>query len=449
MNRSDKSINSGGRPKFDVGQKVLVIDVTSITSRDAADGASASSVNDDNKRPLYEATIRKSSLKDVDPISGKILPERKKRKGGGRKSPQASAGGGEGKEWCHLIHYSGWNSRHDKWIAEVDIYPDTPANRKRVGVNYTADGKVAATSPTKKRGRDDEDTDDSSVSSSSSSSSSISSSSSSSSSTSSSSDDESVIIYQNNLQLITNACTLPFTLQTKLVNDHAHLTKRIYPPPSFHSTKSNVVANSNRGITMLHQLPSSYNIIQIMKQYINVKKHTDLEEFSKQYDHVVKEADKEAIATRTKAELKLRKKKRKKFVTNIVALFDLSLPLFLLYKEEREQYSSFMSEEVGADGNEEEEDANMKRPSAIYGAEHLLRFFVKLPLVLSQYDPNKKKKGGAGKVASDDNSTSSTDDYILMSEEQSQEFAELLSELIVFLQKNLDYFAEKYFAVRV
>jgi len=91
----------------------------------------------------------------------------------------------------------------------------------------------------------------------------------------------------------------------------------------------------------------------------------------------------------------------------------------------------------------------MKRPSAIYGAEHFLRFFVKLPLVLSQYDPNKKKKGGAGKVASDDNSTSSTDDYILMSEEQSQEFAELLSELIVFLQKNLDYFAEKYFAVRV
>ena len=198
---------------------------------------------------------------------------------------------------------------------------------------------------------------------------------------------------------------------------------------------------------MLHQLPSSYNIIQIMKQYINVKKHTDLEEFSKQYDHV-KEADKEAIATRTKAELKLRKKKRKKFVTNIVSLFDLSLPLFLLYKEEREQYSSFVSKEVGADGNEKE-DANMKQPSAIYGAEHLLRFFVKLPLVLSQYDPNNKKKGGAGKVASDDNSTSSTDDYILMSEEQSQEFAELLSELIVFLQKNLDYFAEKYVAVRV
>ncbi|QHO49087.1 hypothetical protein DS421_1g10900 [Arachis hypogaea] len=48
--------------------------------------------------------------------------------------------------------------------------------------------------------------------------------------------------------------------------------------------------------------------------------------------------------------------------------FDKSLPTMLLYKRERKQYSEVVANDVS--------------PSTIYGAEHLLRLFVKLPELL-------------------------------------------------------------------
>ncbi|CAN1343166.1 Protein MRG1 [Linum perenne] len=49
--------------------------------------------------------------------------------------------------------------------------------------------------------------------------------------------------------------------------------------------------------------------------------------------------------------------------------FDKALPVMLLYKNERQQYQNAVKEDVS--------------PSTIYGAEHLLRLFVKLPELLS------------------------------------------------------------------
>ncbi|CAL1380750.1 unnamed protein product [Linum trigynum] len=49
--------------------------------------------------------------------------------------------------------------------------------------------------------------------------------------------------------------------------------------------------------------------------------------------------------------------------------FDKALPVMLLYKRERQQYQDVIKEDVS--------------PSTIYGAEHLLRLFVKLPELLA------------------------------------------------------------------
>ncbi|KAK6923090.1 MRG domain [Dillenia turbinata] len=49
--------------------------------------------------------------------------------------------------------------------------------------------------------------------------------------------------------------------------------------------------------------------------------------------------------------------------------FDKALPVLLLYKKERQQYQEFVVDNIS--------------PSAIYGAEHLLRLFVKLPELLA------------------------------------------------------------------
>ncbi|CAK4073205.1 unnamed protein product [Aphanomyces euteiches] len=51
--------------------------------------------------------------------------------------------------------------------------------------------------------------------------------------------------------------------------------------------------------------------------------------------------------------------------------FDKALPLLLLYRQERAQYNQLGSDIV---------------PSSVYGAEHLLRLFVRLPLLMSQMD---------------------------------------------------------------
>eukprot|EP00850_Spirogloea_muscicola_P011103 SM000067S20380 [mRNA] locus=s67:657277:660025:- [translate_table: standard] len=61
----------------------------------------------------------------------------------------------------------------------------------------------------------------------------------------------------------------------------------------------------------------------------------------------------------------------KEVVTGLRVYFDKSLPVILLYKEEREQYAEIHAE------------ASETQPSDVYGAEHLLRLFVKLPELLT------------------------------------------------------------------
>ncbi|XP_038897435.1 protein MRG1-like isoform X3 [Benincasa hispida] len=57
-------------------------------------------------------------------------------------------------------------------------------------------------------------------------------------------------------------------------------------------------------------------------------------------------------------------------VKGLICYFDKALPAMLLYKSERQQYEELMINDVS--------------PSSIYGAEHLLRLFVRLPELLSQ-----------------------------------------------------------------
>jgi len=124
---------------FKVNDRVLVTD------------ANTSSTTPINERPLYEAIIRKSSLKYIDPITRKILPESKKR--GGRNNAKNNLNSNvppppDGEQvWCHLVHYNGWNVRHDKWMCEKDnIFEDTPENRQRVGGDKEEEGEEESSS---------------------------------------------------------------------------------------------------------------------------------------------------------------------------------------------------------------------------------------------------------------------------------------------------------------
>ncbi|KAJ0085275.1 hypothetical protein Patl1_08881 [Pistacia atlantica] len=89
----------------------------------------------------------------------------------------------------------------------------------------------------------------------------------------------------------------------------------------------------------------------------------------------------------------------REMIKGLHSFFDKALPIMLLYKSERQQYEDTM--------------AVMVAPSTIYGAEHLLRLFVKLPELLV---------------------------HAKIEEETSTKLQQMLLDFLEFLQKNQSSF---------
>ncbi|PWA86847.1 Chromo domain-like protein [Artemisia annua] len=88
------------------------------------------------------------------------------------------------------------------------------------------------------------------------------------------------------------------------------------------------------------KLPRSPNVDEILKEYL---------EYRSKKDDMMADSDKEIL-------------------NGLRCYFDRALPIILLYSKERKQYCESVKKDVS--------------PSCIYGAEHLLRLFVKLPELL-------------------------------------------------------------------
>ncbi|XP_074264023.1 protein MRG1-like isoform X2 [Silene latifolia] len=68
-------------------------------------------------------------------------------------------------------------------------------------------------------------------------------------------------------------------------------------------------------------------------------------------------------------------------LSGLCVYFNKALPVLLLYNKERQQYQEVIME-----------DSSCLLPSAVYGAEHLLRLFVKLPALLYELDMEEKTR---------------------------------------------------------
>ncbi|CAH9060609.1 unnamed protein product [Cuscuta epithymum] len=112
---------------------------------------------------------------------------------------------------------------------------------------------------------------------------------------------------------------IPSTLKKQLVDDWEFVTQQ----------------------NKLVQLPRSPNVDDILKKYLEYR------------------AEKDGMMTDTVGEI----------LNGIRCYFDKSLPVMLLYKKERQQYHEAVLAKTS--------------PSSVYGAEHLLRLFVKLPELLA------------------------------------------------------------------
>lgn len=98
---------------------------------------------------------------------------------------------------------------------------------------------------------------------------------------------------------------------------------------------------------------------------------------------------------------------------------------FVLAVCTRHQMISSDRDNINHDSIRTELKTELNLPSVAYGIEHLLRFIIKLPFLLSQVD----KKQVQGKIAEEP-----LNQHILASEDNSRDFAN--QERVVFLQKN-------------
>ncbi|GFP82595.1 chromatin modification-related protein eaf3 [Phtheirospermum japonicum] len=112
---------------------------------------------------------------------------------------------------------------------------------------------------------------------------------------------------------------IPATLKKQLVDDHECITH----------------------LGQLVKLPRSPSVFDILNKYFDYRTRKD------------------GMIVETVAEI----------VKGLRCYFNKALPAMLLYKEERQQYEEVIADNV--------------TPSGVYGAEHLLRLFVKLPEMLS------------------------------------------------------------------
>ena len=292
--------------------------------------------------------------------------------------------------WDYFVHFQGWNSRHDKWIPEDELMSDNEESRAKAeqskqklraiekerrekklkAEREKKERKEKMAAAKKRRLEMDNDTTCNTIS-------------------------------------LQECCQLPFTLKTILIDDRTKVTRlgwtvangydpdhQIYPDPHWTPPRA------------LHILPATITVHKILNQFIKVQ----IRNLQKHQTHINSE---EGINTKESPDGYVSKantsmnlddviKNYQSFVHDMIQLFDIMLPKYLLYTQERTQYLHLMSndDKQSATKRDNEEDCtnndiclqnkaevapasnttigrfNTLSASEIYGGEFLLRMLV-------------------------------------------------------------------------
>lgn len=316
-------------------------------------------------------------------------------------------------QWQYKVHYHGWNSRWDQWISDDAILRATDQNQKFLEISGLLEGSSSnneeesdglATAITKsnalvKRKREDGHER-----------------------SSYNNRKSKVGAGGDNAQraplqqsLYEEFCELPFTLKTVLVEEMERITRighdqffsYDYPP-------------SRAPSRLLHQLPASVTIQQVLKHF--AKKHGQNNHHKNNNDS---SSTTETVSTTQQQQQLLQEatEKQKKqggtvetaanstppdipdFCQSLANLFQECLAKFLLYPQERPQYENL----------KKDPELSQKPLVEIYGCEFLLRLYVRLPVLLQQSQKQQNQKSSLPQV---------------------QFLGPLLANLLVLLQKN-------------
>lgn len=395
---------------------------------------------------LWEAIIKNT----------KLQPTKKTKKKASSSSPSSSAAATH--EWKYLVHYQGWNARWDRWTDGSDLRPDEPAvraeskrrhdeaaerERERKARQKEKREQSMASSSVRKRkksvdssggevGMSDDAASDGNVAvpkSKSTKRRKVAASAKKSKQASSTGGSKAKSAGLPSKEYVQSAleacCSLPFTLRTILVDDKAKITRLgRYVASGYDDVRSVPNWTPPR---MVHALPSALPVKIVLKQFWKERKKSIKDKAKAAVVRMAKSKEKEegsdysgleaddiaGIKERQAAE----ETKWKNFLQGILDLFDEALAPFLLYNQERTHY---LAARMDPKVLKMDEDGNgggvvERKPSDVYGAEHLLRLFVRLPQIAAS-------SGATAPLFPDRASLVS--------------FAECTSDLIVHLQKN-------------
>lgn len=155
-------------------------------------------------------------------------------------------------------------------------------------------------------------------------------------------------------------CELPFTLKTILAEDRERIMRLGFDAP--HGLDCDV--KNWRPARDVHHLPAKVTIWTVLDHYVKYKK---------------KEHSGDATKARD-AETKARA-----FVEDFATLFDEALPICLLYQPERAQHLAIQADPK----------LSAMRKCDLYGCEMLLRFFIRLPVLLEEANMGNRKELGS------------------------------------------------------
>ena len=400
---------------------------------------------EDKSHMLWEAIIKNTKLQPI-----------KKKKKKASSSPSSSAA--ETHEWKYLVHYQGWNARWDRWTDGSDLRPDDPAVRAEAKRRHDEAAEKererkarqkekreqAATSSARKRkksvdssggevGMSDDATSDGNTASKSKSgkrrkaAASPTATSTKKTKQGSSAGGRGKSAGPPSKEYVQSAleacCSLPYTLRTILVDDKANITRLgRYVASGYDDVRSVPNWTPPR---MVHVLPSALPVKIVLRQFWKERKKSIKDKAKAAVIRMAKNKEKEEgsdysdLEADDIADIKERQaseeSKWKNFLQGLMDLFDDALAPFLLYNQERTHYLAARMDpkvlKIEADAG----GGAAKKPSDVYGAEHLLRLFVRLPQIVAS--------SGTGVSLFPDRASLTS-------------FADCMSDLIIHLQKN-------------
>lgn len=319
--------------------------------------------------------------------------------------------------WKYLVHFKGWNSRHDRWLLASDILPDNKESQhlaeqsklKAKEIERKRKEKKSTIENEKKRKLERRQLE-----------------------LGAKTGTEDIPVQGGKKQkrgrpaetkrMMHECCTLPFSLQQVMVDEQSELT-------SLDLGKSISIAagTTSTSARRVHDLPASITVERILKQFA---KSCLKNQKGKEGTSTLAEPSRSG----EKSDIEM---KYKSFMKGMMKMFDHMLPKYLLYNYERGQYLKLCTGKKGQDAEAPGGEKDLKlsvsisMPSAVYSGEFLLRMLARLPYLLSAIH----------ETASSCKSREGNDCSIFLRwnveyQNESSDTAILIRELILFLQKN-------------